>query len=213
MKFMTALFGVVLGVCIGAGIGIAADNAAVLIIAVVALGAALGFAAYMLYKIFVFLLVFGFVCGKAYIMTDIAVLAVILGIAAAVAAVFLIKPVIIITTSIGGASSVVTTLMGFLGTVPSKNRIMYIIFWFLFSAAGMFVQYVTNTKNPWDINNFKNMFKINKDNKEGEQATFSERKYPGLQRAYRNYCINCGCELSVSEEDGSCPVCGFKIED
>ncbi|MCC8098133.1 MAG: hypothetical protein LIO44_06225 [Eubacterium sp.] len=215
MKFITALFGVGLGIAIGVSIGVAADNTGVMIIAVLLFGAGLGFAAYTLYKIFVFLLVFVLVCGAAYLLTDIAVVAVILGIAAAAAAVFLIKPVVIITTAIGGASSVVTVLMSFFETVPAQHRLIYTLLLLAFAAAGMFVQYVTNTKNPWDLNSFKKMFTINIGNKaaEEEQFSFSERKYPGLQRAYRNYCINCGCELSASEADESCPVCGFKIED
>lgn len=76
------------------------------------------------------------------------------------------------------------------------------ILWIPIAISGIAVQYITTKKSKHE-KKYRRLV--------NQTTTFSERKYPGMQRAYRNFCIKCGCELFESTD--RCPRCGYSYDD
>ena len=44
-----------------------------------------------------------------------------------------------------------------------------------------------------------------------DSGALIEKKYPGFQKAFRNFCIKCGYDMS--DLGGKCPRCGFDFDE
>ena len=116
---------------------------------------------------------------------------------------FFYKTGSVISTSFLGSAVIVYSafyLVKF--TIEGDILFFCILIWILIDLVGVICQLLTTMYDNFDnrsiIDTISNYF--------GYDAVL-ERKYPGFQRAYRNYCIKCGFE--VSDLNGKCPRCGF----
>ncbi len=105
------------------------------------------FAAFKLYKFSVFLCTFGLTAvGLSALMGDFNGLAVVGGLIVGVVSIFLVQPVIIITTGMSGGLLVGSTLGSMIGLKP-----IFTILGFLMGAAGVFFQWKDNSDDPDSI--------------------------------------------------------------
>ncbi len=206
MKVMMAIWGFFIGSLIGVIIGVASDSVALGFIMVVLLGVGLAVVAFRLYIAGIFILTAFLSAIALYIISDSMLISGIIAILIGVLAVFFVKPVVIITTSFSGAGIILSSAYIMMAQRVGDNPIITAILWIPIALAGIACQFIT-TQNTRAERKKVTGQRANQDS----AMTFSERKYPGMQRAYRNFCIKCGCELLGSTD--KCPRCGFCIED
>lgn len=113
----------------------------------------------------------------------------------------------VISSSLFGSSLIIFSALQIMNI--SNNGIIRIIFciviWIAATFVGSICQFLTTFYDDFDQ---RNIIDTIKDYNESE--SFSQKRYPGLQRAYRNYCIKCGYD--VSDLGGKCPRCGFDFD-
>lgn len=206
MKAMLAVWGFFIGAVLGVLIGVAAESTVLGAVLVIIFGAALAFLSYKLYLAGIFLLSAFLTAIAVYIMFENIYVALLLAIGVGVLAIFFVKPVVIVTTSISGAGIILSSAYLIMNLGMNGSTFVTVILWIPIALAGIAVQYVTTKKikdEPAGVGTSLRSANLS--------MTFSERKYPGMQRAYRNFCIKCGCELFGSTD--KCPRCGYSYDD
>lgn len=206
MKAMMVIWGFFIGAMLGVVVGVASDSTVLGVISVIAFGAALAALSFKLYLAGVFVLITFLSATALYIMFENIFVAVLIGAFAGVSAMFFVKPVVIATTSVSGAGIILSSAYLMMNLAMKESRIITVILWVPIALAGIAVQYITTQK----VNNVKQGVKASSGSLEAA-ATFSERKYPGMQRAYRNFCTQCGCELFGNVNQ--CQRCGYRYDD
>ena len=215
MKAMPAIWGVLVGAAIGVIIGAYTDIVAlgIIFVLVCGLGAAILF--YKYYLVGIFILITFLTTIAFYVLCYNIIISLLIAILVGLLAVFFIKPVVIVSTSFAGAGIILSSaylIMGVLtpeymihGTGENAPPVITAILWALLMMAGVFCQYIT-ISNTRSNSNGKERRSVSYD----PTMTYSERRYPGMQRAYRNFCIKCGCELQGAYD--KCPRCGFSFD-
>lgn len=206
MKIMMAVWGFFIGAFVGVVIGLIADSMAMGVVMIIFIGLALAILSFKLYIAGIFIFT-AFMSGVAvYLIFESFVVSAWIGIAIGVLAVFFVKPVVIVTTAISGAGSIVSSAYMMMNLGLDENRMTTTLLWIPIALAGIVVQFITTQKIKGTNMGISTYMKS-----ANPSMTFSERKYPGMQRAYRNFCIKCGCELfdGVSK----CPRCGYSYDD
>lgn len=206
MKAMLAVWGFFIGAVLGVLIGVAAESTVLGAVLVIIFGAALAFLSYKLYLAGIFLLSAFLTAIALYIMFENIYVALLLAIGVGVLAIFFVKPVVIVTTAISGAGIILSSAYLIMNLGMNGSTFVTVILWIPIALAGIAVQYVTTKKIKDEPAGVGTSLRSS-----NPSMTFSERKYPGMQRAYRNFCIKCGCELFGSTDQ--CPRCGYSYDD
>lgn len=206
IKVMRYVWTFLLGVTIGTAIGTAMGSVSVGVFVSVLLGIAIALVSYRLYPAGVFILIATLTYFAAFLICRAYVISVFPAVTAGALAVIFKKPVIIAATSFSG--SVLLAVSSWMlidmnsGTFYIPIALIYVLIVFA-AVMGMLCQYVTVVR-PIKMGRSRSYHSRN-------EISFSERRYPGMQRAYRNFCIKCGTELIGP--DLKCPRCGFEITD
>ena len=124
-----------------------------------------------------------------------------IAIAAGVLSIYFVKPVVIITTSVAGAGIIISSAYLMMKLNINESPVITAILWIPIAVTGIIVQYITAKKRNREKR--RNMY--------NQELTFSEIRYPGMQRAYRNFCIKCGYGMFGSVDE--CPRCGYSYDD
>jgi hypothetical protein len=212
MKFWIAVQGLFIGGFVGAVISMLIGPSGPILLLFALIGAVIGaFVAFKLYKVGVFINCFGLgffiVAGLvlAFINPSIAIpFGIIGGIAAGVIAVILIQPVFIISTSISGGMMAGS----FMSTILQMGSAAGILFGFLFSGLGIFVQIKMNGglfenkkqkpayQNPYNNANQVNMnpnyspninSNLNPNYDQFSNQGFHQNNNPGFNPYHNNY--------------------------
>lgn len=202
MKVMMSVWGFIIGATIGIVIGVVSESAGLAISLGLVFGIVLAILAYKLYLAGIFILTSTLTFATIYLVSKSVPVGVIIGLVVGVAAMFFVRIVVICSTAVSGAGMILSSAYALMEL--NADSIM-IILWIPIALAGILCQFMTTSKTAAIAS-----LKIFQDKRDGDTMTFSERRYPGMQRAYRNFCIKCGCEMSGSEK---CPRCGFEIGD
>lgn len=206
MKAMMAIWGFFIGAMLGVVIGVVAESTVLGVILVVVFGAILAILSFKLYIAGIFILTAFLTTIALYIMCENIFVALLLAIIVGILAIYLEKPVVIITTAISGAGIILSSAYMIMDLGLNGSPVVTVILWIPIALAGIAVQYITTQKIKSNKLGMKAKFKSS-----NPSMTFSERKYPGMQRAYRNFCIKCGCELLGATD--KCPRCGYSYND
>lgn len=206
MKAMLAIWGFFIGAALGAFAGVAAESAVLGFALMIIFGGALAVLSYKLYLAGIFILTTFLTTIALYIMFENIFIALLLAVVVGVLSVLFVKPVVIITTAISGAGIILSSAYMIMDLGMNGSPIVTVILWIPIALAGMAVQYITTKKIKGEKLGLKSTL-----SSPNPSMTFSERKYPGMQRAYRNFCIKCGCELFGSTN--KCPRCGYSYDD
>ncbi len=206
MKAMMAIWGFFIGAMLGVVIGVLAESAALGIILVLVFGIGLAVLSFKLYLAGIFILTAFLTTIALYIMFENIFIALLFGIGVGVLAIYFVKPVVIITTSVSGAGIILSSAYLLMDLGLNASPIVTVILWIPIALVGIAVQYITTQKIKWEKLGVKSSLRS-----PNPSMTFSERKYPGMQRAYRNFCIKCGCELFGTTD--KCPRCGYIYND
>lgn len=194
--FVGALLGVVAGACV--------ESVALGLICVLIFGTGLVVLSYRFIVAGVFCLIAFLMSIALYIVFDNIFIAILLGIGVGVIAIYFVKPVVIVSTAFSGAGVILASAYMMMALDISDSPVAAGILWVPIAIAGIGVQYITTVKKVKE--NKKQIAQKN-----GENHIKSDKKIPsGMQRAYRNFCIECGCKLSEINE--RCPLCGSEIE-
>lgn len=113
------------------------------------------------------------------------------------------KDTIIITTSISGAEILLYSAHTMMNLSMNRVSAIVIVFGVITAILGIAVQYITTTKEKMICR--KTQLPL-----DTVSSTSTERRYPGMQKSYRNFCIKCGCE--VSKPVRRCPRCGYNFD-
>jgi len=210
MKAMMAIWGFFIGAMLGVVVGVLAESTALGVILVIVFGVTLAVLSFKFYLAGIFILTAFLTTIALYIMFENIFVALLLAIGVGVLAIYFVKPVVIITTAVSGAGIIISSayLMMMRNEVFSLNPepVATVILWIPIALVGIAVQYITTQKIKGDKLGVKSPLRS-----PNPSMTFSERKYPGMQRAYRNFCIKCGCELFGTTD--KCPRCGYTYND
>lgn len=213
-KIMIVVWGFVFGFLAGivfctAG-GIIESSVGAAIAIGIILGAAMSVLAYKFYLTGIFILVGMLTFFAFYFITSSVMISIALALVVGISANFFVKPVIMISTAFSGASIMLLALCLLLDASDSREFIYYIL-WIIISVDGIVVQLKINSYENSEIKKKKKIKKNLGERVYRNVLTPSERKYPGMQKAYRNFCIECGCRLS--KNNSKCPYCGLEIKD
>ena len=206
MKAMMAIWGLFIGAALGVVIGVLADNTALGIIFVLLLGIGLAVLSFKLYLAGIFILSAFLTTIALYIMFENIFVALLFAIGVGVLAIFFVKPVVIITTSVSGAGIILSSAYLMMDLGLNASPVVTVVLWIPIALAGIAVQYITTKKIKGEKLGVRAPLRS-----KNPSMTFSEKKYPGMQRAYRNFCIKCGCELFGTTSE--CPRCGYSYDD
>lgn len=206
MKAMMAIWGFFIGAMLGVVIGVVAESTALGVILVLLLGTGLAVLSFKLYLAGIFILTAFLTTIALYIMFENIFIALLLAIGVGVLAIYFVKPVVIITTAISGAGIILSSAYMMMDLGMNGSPVVTVILWIPIALAGIAVQYITTQKIKGEKLGVKAPLRS-----ANPSMTFSERKYPGMQRAYRNFCIKCGCELFGTTN--KCPRCGYSYDD
>ena len=206
MKAMLAIWGFFIGAMLGVAIGVSADSTTLGVILVIVFGVTLAVLSFKFYLAGIFILTAFLTTIALYIMFESIFIALLLAVGVGILAIYFVKPVVIITTAISGAGIMLSSayLMRDLGI--NGSPVVTVILWIPLALAGIAVQYITTQKIKGDKFGVRAALKS-----PNPSMTFSERKYPGMQRSYRNFCIKCGCELFGTTN--KCPRCGYTYDE
>lgn len=202
MKAMMAIWGFFIGAMLGVVIGVLAESTALGVILVIVFGTILAVLSFRFYLAGIFILTAFLTTIALYIMIENIFIALLLAAGVGVLAIYFVKPVVIITTAISGAGIIISSAYIMLMKDLNPEPVVTTLLWIPIALVGIAVQYITTQKIKGNKLGVKSS---------NPSMTFSERKYPGMQRAYRNFCIKCGCELLGAT--GKCPRCGYTYDD
>lgn len=205
MKAMLSIWGFFIGAMIGVAVGVASDNTALGVIFVLVIGTALAILSYKFYLAGIFVLTAFLVAVAFYIIFEKVIASILLGLVAGILSVLFVKPVTLATTAFAGAGIILSSAYTMMDLGINANHVATALLWIPIAAAGVACQYITTQS----VKTAKNSAKAS--GYKASAATYSERRYPGMQRAYRNFCIKCGYELMGTSD--SCPRCGFSFDD
>ncbi len=206
MKVMLAIYGFLAGTVIGVVLGVRSDSVALGLLFVVAAGTVLAALSYKLYQAGIFLMAMFLVSVAGFLVFDSLPPAMLTGFAAGILAVLFTKPVVVVTTAFSGARLMLSAAYMLMGLDTDADPVVTVVLWLVITAAGIACQYATtkgDAKTQRMPLNSTATVAVN-------PASFSEKKYPGMQRAYRNFCIRCGTEMGTASK---CPKCGFRFDD
>lgn len=206
MKAMMAIWGFFIGAMIGVVIGVVTESTALGVILVVIFGVALAILSFKLYLAGIFILTAFLTTVALYIMFENIFVALLFAVVVGILAIYFVKPVVIITTAISGAGIILSSAYMIMDLGLNGSPVVTVILWIPIALSGIAVQYITTQKIRSNKLGMKAKLKS-----PNPSMTFSERKYPGMQRAYRNFCIKCGCELLGTTD--KCPRCGYSYND
>lgn len=211
VKFAMAVSGFFIGAALGIVAGIALDNTVLGALTVIAFGILFGVLAYKLYLVGVFITTAFWTALIVYLLSNSIELALLAAFILGILAVWFVRPVVIITTACAGAGVILSSVgMLFMdrstfSLFDSANAVSGVsmgLLWLAISVAGAVIQFATTQKSKERYFEATGSF--------ARVTTPSERRYPGMQRAYRNYCIKCGCQLPVSAD--MCPRCAYPVD-
>ncbi len=208
IKELPWLMGFISGASLGVLIGFNLDNLLLGIILSFSIGIVTALAAFFFKSVGIMCisLLFGTVVGT--VVFGHIVFGVLTGFICLLFTMFFYKPGSVIASSMFGASLIIFSARLIMN--PQETSIgMFIIqsaIWIAVTLAGSTCQALTTF---YDDFGQRNIIDTIRDYNESE--SFSEIRYPGYQRAYRNYCIKCGYD--VSDLDGKCPRCGFDFDE
>lgn len=100
--------------------------------------------------------------------------------------------------------SVLTIIEGEL--YSSEGFPVITIIWMISTVAGIICQIVTTFCDDFGQRNVIDTVKDYSDS-----GALIEKKYPRFQKAFRNFCIKCGYDMS--DLGGKCPRCGFDFDE
>lgn len=206
MKTMMSIWGFFIGAMLGVIIGVTAENTILGVVLVVVLGVTLAVLAFKLYLAGIFILTAFLTAIALYIIFGNIFAALFFAIVVGTLAMCFVKPVVILTTAISGAGIIVSSAYLMMDLGMNGNPVATAILWVPIAVAGITVQYITTQKTRGARPRHRASLKTS-----DSSMTFSERRYPGMQRAYRNFCIKCGCELFGTAS--KCPRCGYSYDD
>ena len=206
MKAMMAIWGFFIGAMLGVVIGVLADSTALGVILVIVFGVTLAVLSFKFYLAGIFILTAFLTTIALYIMFENIFIALLFAIGVGILAIYFVKPVVIVTTAISGAGIILSSAYLMMDLGMNGSPVVTVILWIPIALAGIAVQYITTQKIKGDKLSVKSLLKS-----PNPSMTFSERKYPGMQRAYRNFCIKCGCELFGTTN--KCPRCEYTYDD
>lgn len=206
MKAMIAIWGFFIGAMLGVIIGVASESIILGMIMVIVLGVILAVLSFKLYAAGIFILTVFLTAIALYIMFENIFAALLFAIGVGVLAIYFIKPVVIITTAVSGAGIILSSAYLIMDLGMNGSPVITVILWIPIALAGISVQYITTKKIKGE--KFGAEMPLRSPD---PSMTLSERKYPGMQRAYRNFCIKCGCELFGTAN--KCPRCGYTYDD
>jgi len=123
---------------------------------------------------------------------------------AGVVSLFLAKHTVICLSAFSGMGIVLASTFFLMDAQMSMNIVLTVALWVPITVVGIVCQYITNPKEvePNSGNILSPAAKVT-------PASFDPEKYPGMQVAYRIFCINCGAKLFNKK---NCPHCGFSID-
>lgn len=203
MKAMLAIWGFFIGAVIGVVVGAIGESMALAVILAIFFGIGLAILAYRLYLAGVFILIAFLTTVAIYVIAENITIALLVGFGVGALAIFFVKPIVIISTAFSGAGMILSSAYLMMDLGINETPVITAILWIPIAISGMVVQYVTTQGSK------KGKRVSNPNGYSNPSMTFSERRYPGMQRAYRNFCIKCGCELQGINE---CPRCGFTFD-
>lgn len=206
MKTMMAIWGFFIGSVLGVVIGVVAESTVLGVTAVILLGMTLAFLSFKLYAAGVFLLTSFLTATAVYIVCENIYAALMIAVVVGVFSIYFIKPMVISTTAISGAGIILSSAYLIMDLGINPEPVITAVLWIPIAVGGVVVQYITTKKIKTE-----KLFTGYGAKSPNPSMTFSERRYPGMQRAYRNYCIKCGCDLLGTS--GSCPRCGYRYDD
>lgn len=204
MRVMIGFWGLFVGAIAGVAAGILCTGVIIPTILAIVCGLGLAVISYKFYNVGMFTVVAALAFLSFYLLTESVVISAVTAVLVGAAAIVFTDIVVIIATSVsGGALIAVSACMLFDSSFDIQLYVMYMV-WVFMAVSGMICQHLTS-----GVKAFKIGMNIRRKNK--NTLSYSERRYPGLQRAYRNFCINCGYELTG--EDLKCPRCRYEIKD
>ena len=203
MKAMLAIWGFFIGAILGVIVGVLSQNTILGLISVIVFGVILAVLSFKFYVAGVFILTAFLSTIAIYIICQKIFIALPLGIIIGVLAIYFVKPVVIISTAISGAEVMLSSACLMMNL--TESRFITSVLWIPIALLGIIVQFITTRKINGDTD-MKSSFSA-----PDSPETFNERKYPGMQKAYRNFCIECGYELSGTTN--ICPRCGLRCDD
>ncbi len=208
LKSVPLLLGFLAGASLGCTIGILSGNAVVGVIVATLLGVILGICSYLWTALGIISasICFGITAGSL-LFTNILV-GIIAGFIFGIFTLFFYKLGTVISSAFYGAVVIVVSAFVIMDvTSITGDLLIYSSVISIFATiAGITCQMLTTMYDDFEQ---RNIFETVGDHMESE--SFSEKRYPGLQRAYRNYCIKCG--YNISNSNGKCPRCGFDFDD
>lgn len=202
MKAIMAIWGFFIGAMLGVVVGVVSESTVLGFVLVIIFGVVLAVLSFKLYLAGVFILTAFFTAVALYIMFENIFIALLLAVGVGMLSIFFVKPVVIITTAISGAGIILSSAYLMMNLEMNGSPIISTILWIPIALVGIVVQYITTQKIKGEKEPLRST---------NPSTTFSERKYPGMQRAYRNFCIKCGCELFGNTN--KCPRCGYDYDD
>ncbi len=205
MKTMLVIWGLFIGALLGAAVGVTAGNVVLGVILVLLFSVGLAILAYKLYLAGIFILIVFSTALAFYVILEKIVLSLLLGIAIGALAMFFVKPVVIMSTAFSGTGIILSSAYKIMNLGINANPVVTAILWIPIALAGIVVQYLTTQKPKPGRSGAR------PSRRPDTPATSGERKYSGMQMAYRNFCIRCGNKLNGTAK--RCPRCGFSFED
>ena len=204
MKTLLAIWGFFIGAMAGVAVGVATDSTGLGVAMVILFGVILAVLSYRLYLAGIFLLTASLAGVAVYIPTDSILPAVLVAVLVGGLSIYFVKPVVILTTAISGAGIIVASAYAMMDLGVNDNMVIMTILWVPIALIGIVIQLGTTKKmTGTTVRRYDDLY--------DPSRSFSERKYPGMQRAYRNFCIKCGCELLGDSDE--CPRCSFRYDD
>lgn len=206
MKAMMMIWSFFIGAMLGVILGVAADSTVLGFLMVIVFGVLLAALSFQFYSVGIFILTVFLTAIAIYMIFENIWLSLLISVGTGVLAMFLVKPVVIVTTAVSGAGMIIFSAYLLLLKDLNPSPVVTGILWIPIALTGMLVQVVTTGKMKDKI------FRIEQPlRSQNPSRTFSERKYPGMQRIYRNFCIQCGSGLT--EDKKKCLSCGYHYDD
>lgn len=131
-------------------------------------------------------------------------IACIAGFVAGIATLFFTKHSVILATAFSGIGIVLASAYFLMDTDMASTFVLTLCLWIPVTGFGAVCQYITNPKSSETISGIAFSSKP-----KPKPAVANDSPYPGMQVAYRVFCINCGLRLP---ENKICPRCGFAID-
>lgn len=205
MKFATPIWACLAGIVLGGIIGVAVDSTLVAVMASIILGVSFALLSCVFYFAGIFTV--SSFCGAVsfYLICDNTYFALLVAMGVGLLSVYFVRYTLISSSAIFGSGVVLLSAYCLMSIEMRDNPIITAIVWIPMATVGIFVQFITS---PNIVGAKAGIGTLRK--KSSSVVTISERKYPGMQRAYRNFCIKCGCELLGSKV---CPICKYRCDD